>query len=704
MSTTDPARTAKTIGLCMIVKNEAAIVTRCLESARPLVDYVLVSDTGSTDGTQDVIQRWLNDARMPGMVSDEPWRDFAYNRSEALRMLRTNKSVDYAFIMDADDFLVLDPTFDAGVFKSNLREDVIDVELRHAQSASYFRPLICNNKLDFTYRGVLHEFLQSPDGANTRARAIGFYVASTREGARSKDPEKYLKDAKLLEGALLTEKDEFLRARYRFYLARSYADARQDEPALSNFLKRAELGYWAEEIFVSLYSSGRIMERLGKSFEDSISMYMRATEAVPARAEALHAASRLCRLRNRFSEGYKYARQGLSIAPPADGLFVELWVYDYGLLDELAVNAYWIGRYSECLEACQRLLREAKMPHEMGERVRRNAAFASGKLGEAQTLIERQPAAPTGDKKDWVPTSETAGTELMVSGLRDRLGSELDRVDLRVNHPGRDGFDGKPRIVWIHHDADQSWVQWCSDKDLVASVAFFVFVSYWQCQRYIQTFGIPPERCVVIRHAVDACHDKREWTSPPIWKCAYTSTPFRGLSTLLDAWDKLAPANAELHIWSSMKLYLLDDTPYRHLFDKARTMRGVVYHGLAPNDELRASLRTMHFLVYPCTFAETACLAIIEAMAAGCRVITSSLGALPETTAGYARLYPFQPDPSKHKDAFAGHLAEELDTPWAGDVLLSSAQQDHCRAVYGWDRCLRDWRHLIERANAGRRT
>jgi hypothetical protein len=65
---------------------------------------------------------------------------------------------------------------------------------------------------------------------------------------------------------------------------------------------------------------------------------------------------------------------------PIDGLFVVSWIYDYGLLDEFAVNAYWIERYPDCLDACERLLRESKMPQDMHDRVKKNAKFAADKI------------------------------------------------------------------------------------------------------------------------------------------------------------------------------------------------------------------------------------------------------------------------------------------------------------------------------------
>jgi glycosyltransferase involved in cell wall biosynthesis len=76
----------------MMVKNEAHVILRCLASVRPLVDYVLIEDTGSADGTQEIIRAYLRDNSIPGTVIEEPWRDFGYNRSLALKALRAHKN------------------------------------------------------------------------------------------------------------------------------------------------------------------------------------------------------------------------------------------------------------------------------------------------------------------------------------------------------------------------------------------------------------------------------------------------------------------------------------------------------------------------------------------------------------------------------------------------------------------------------------
>jgi len=145
-----------------------------------------------------------------------------------------------------------------------------------------------------------------------------------------------------------------------------------------------------------------------------------------------------------------------------------------------------------------------------------------------------------------------------------------------------------------------------------------------------------------------------------------------------------------------MKIYGLDDSEYQPLYEKARSLTGVFYHGIVPNEQLRSSFQDIDFFTYPCVFEETSCLAVIEAMAAGCRIIAPALGALPETTAGYGRLYPWNLDNQKHILAFAEVLREELENPWKGRVMLPEKQQEYCRDVYSWDVRSIEWSDAVQ--------
>jgi SAM-dependent methyltransferase len=148
------------------------------------------------------------------------------------------------------------------------------------------------------------------------------------------------------------------------------------------------------------------MAALDRPFDEVVATYERATRIVPTRAEALHAAALYCREKGRYAEGQDYARRGLEVHAPVDGLFVQLWVYDYGLLDEFAVNAYWAGAFHESLDASLKLLNSDKLPSSMQKRVASNASFAANKLSTAHAANLGKPVTESMvDERKLVPHS-----------------------------------------------------------------------------------------------------------------------------------------------------------------------------------------------------------------------------------------------------------------------------------------------------------
>lgn len=371
------------IGLCMIVKNEAHVMRRCLDTLLPLIDYLLITDTGSTDGTQDLIREYMKEHNLPGEVIDVPWRDFAYNRSYAMDKLREHPEIDYGFMPDADNYLVYEEGFDAAKFKEGLTTDLCDVKINTGGTIHY-TPILFSNKLPFCYKAVLHEYLDGP--FKTRSTAKGFYSEQVQDSARNQNPNKYHDDAALLEKALETETDPFLISRYTFYLAQSYRDAKMLEPAVETYLKRAAQGFWDEEIFISYYMAGNLSERLGKPRGELLQHHLDAYEACPRRAESLHAAARICRQAGKYHQAYLFAKKGATMLMPPGELFGEPWIYQYGLLDELSVAAYWVKEYQECYDISMRLLAMPDLPESYRPRMRENARFASEKLGRRDLL------------------------------------------------------------------------------------------------------------------------------------------------------------------------------------------------------------------------------------------------------------------------------------------------------------------------------
>ncbi len=381
----------KSIGLCMIVKNESHVIARCLDSVRPFIDYVLIEDTGSSDGSQELVRKWLSQHGVAGEVIDEPWLDFGYNRSHALAALRKIETIDYALIIDADSALVLEEGFDATKFKRELSEDFYDFEIRNGGSR-FLRSQLCSNRLPFCFKGVLHEYLEPPPGGPRRGMALGVHIRDGRDGARNKNSQKYQDDAALLERALLTETDPFLVSRYTFYLAQSYRDCGEKHKALANYLKRAEQGYWSEEIYFSLYQAAKLKAQLEAPAEETIALFLKASEVSPGRAEALHGAANYCRSVGRNEEGFQYAKRAAEKPLPDGALFAESWIYDYGALDEISINGFWSGHHHEALEACLRLLGSPTLPPGQRERIAGNAKFSLSKLPSDPNPMRFRPA------------------------------------------------------------------------------------------------------------------------------------------------------------------------------------------------------------------------------------------------------------------------------------------------------------------------
>ncbi|MCY7381731.1 MAG: tetratricopeptide repeat protein [Microcoleus sp. CAN_BIN18] len=206
-------------------------------------------------------------------------------------------------------------------------------------------------------------------------------------------------------------------------------------------------------------------------------------------------------------------------------------------------------------------------------------------------------------------------------------------------------------ILWIHNEPGFVFLQEFNNKAEVNACDAFVFVSDWQREQFQQRFGIDWNRCCVLRNAIAPCfanifHDnisiRSQKSQPPI--LAYTSTPFRGLDILLKVFPKIRQAvpGTRLKVFSSMKVHQIDDNDnqlfFGQLYEECQETEGVEYIGSIPQPELVRQLHSVAVLAYPNTYSETSSIAVMEAMASGCRIVTSELAALPETTAGFARL------------------------------------------------------------------
>ena len=271
--------------LNMIVKNEAHIIkdtlTKLLNKI-PSIDYWVISDTGSTDNTKELILNFFKERNIQGEIYDDVWKDFGHNRTLALE--HAFKKSKYLLVFDADDELCGDFVL------PNLVLDSYHLQFGDANGVSYTRVQIVNNAKRWKYVGVLHEVITSTEHTEGSIIIKGnYYTISGKTGARSCDPNKYQKDAVILEKAYeeAVKNNDDLYNRYGFYCANSFYDCGKWEDAIKWYKITLDNKNWEQEKYVSCLKLYRCYNALNQK-EEGIYYLVHAFSYDKERVECLY--------------------------------------------------------------------------------------------------------------------------------------------------------------------------------------------------------------------------------------------------------------------------------------------------------------------------------------------------------------------------------------------------------------------------------
>jgi glycosyltransferase involved in cell wall biosynthesis len=355
------------IGLCMIVKNESHVIKDTLENLCSNVnfEYWVISDTGSTDNTKEIITEFFKEKNIPGELHEDEWKDFGHNRSLALEYA-FSAPINFVMIFDADDKIegkLKLPDFSSMVDK-NLKL-ATQFHLRIGKGFTYIRPFIFDNNFKWKFYGVLHEYAGLIEEGPVKSITIegDYYVDSRRIGNRSLDPDKYKKDAIILENAYKKECEVNgkLKARYAFYCAQSYKDCNEFDKAIEYYMLRTTLGDYQEEVYVSYLYAGTCMIRAGRSEEEIEVTLLNGWESMKIRSECLYVLSEFFLKRKKITKAFLYSNLGRKIAYPVNcGLFLNKDVFDYKHLEMCAMTALMSNRFDASLKCYNKLFQIKK--------------------------------------------------------------------------------------------------------------------------------------------------------------------------------------------------------------------------------------------------------------------------------------------------------------------------------------------------------
>lgn len=202
-----------TISLCMIVKNEENVLSRCLDSIKELIDEIIIVDTGSTDNTKSIAKKYTD------KIYDFQWID---DFSAARNFSFSKSTMEYSMWMDADD-----------VFNYKYKNEFLDLKKAGFNSAdiimmpyitsfdedgnpvfSYYRERIIKSSIDFSWKGKVHEVI-SHSSNNYLYSEISIIHKSVKETYTDRNLKIYEKQ--ISDGDDLSPRDMFYYGRELFY-------------------------------------------------------------------------------------------------------------------------------------------------------------------------------------------------------------------------------------------------------------------------------------------------------------------------------------------------------------------------------------------------------------------------------------------------------------------------------------------------------
>ena len=276
-------------------------------------------------------------------------------------------------------------------------------------------------------------------------------------------------------------------------------------------------------------------------------------------------------------------------------------------------------------------------------------------------------------------------------------------INLILNNTNHDLLEkNKINVLWMQHFVNQEEAKNLGSKDYVNKLDHIVFNSNWNFEKFQYQFKIPESKSLVIKNAIEKI-DFHEKPKDKI-NLVYHTTPWRGLIHLLKVFKRLNLQNTELNICSSTIIYgkkfdSILGKKYENIFEECKNTKNVNYLGFVENNKIIELLKNMHIYSFPSIWPETSCISAIEAMAAGCEIVTSNLGALYETCSPFATFVGFDSNFDNFEKKYQKALENSVKNFWSKENQKKIRfQQEVINLTYSWNVRSKEWISFLEEA------
>jgi glycosyltransferase involved in cell wall biosynthesis len=356
----------------MIVKDESHVVERALQSALPFIECWSIVDTGSSDDTIAIIENFFQKHSVPGKVFRRPWRDFGFNRTEALDLCQG--LMKWAIMLDADDTIegeLLSPDFFSDQPSSKSHDissaqkpdetvNAMTIQIKFGQHEfrriQFFR-------LDAKWRYVnkVHEYAVCDSAAHVFHLPSSTFMHARSEGAQSKDPiARAERDISLLLSEPRTIHN-------LFHLGNSYREAKRYDDALRCY--RRIISFQSREINSEKYISMVNVIFFSTNPDEQIRITKAALELEPLRLEAPFNLLHRCRYSPNSpapsnEELYEIANSSKSRESNVATFMVTPAIYDWLFDYEFAKVAFDVKMYAQAESAARKCLCNCPKEHQ----------------------------------------------------------------------------------------------------------------------------------------------------------------------------------------------------------------------------------------------------------------------------------------------------------------------------------------------------
>lgn len=344
--------------LTMMVKNDEAVIERCLNNVKDIADCISICDVGSTDNTVTLIEQFMQKTGIPGKIHRQQWQDSAYNRTLAaqtaqkmLKELGFSLSETYLLLLDAD--MILNTT-------SRFKKDALEAEsyllLEHSSALDCYtyRTHLLHASLPWVNRGTLGGSWVCR-GPHQVAKLPTLTIENRDDGGFTADQW----DIKFIKQNL---KNEPSNPSYILHLAHLYRRHRHYNAAIDGYKSYLERGKDKEELWFAKYLIGKCFEEIGQ-WDEANRWYLEAYQYNPRRREPLLKIATHYRNNSQNDLAYLFAKRGSLIKPAQDQLLFDTSpLHDYQFDEELSISSYYTNHKEDGYAAASTLLIKKNVP------------------------------------------------------------------------------------------------------------------------------------------------------------------------------------------------------------------------------------------------------------------------------------------------------------------------------------------------------